>query len=135
MKVEFLADGAEACPLIRLFDPAQEELERLFDRVGKLADNGGGFWLHSLKGFDQTPLRIKLIAAESDTGVSRSAASAEWTWELTPQSWDTVAALIEPFASDHRDGAYQWLTGPMASHGLDVGETSVLLSASRDGRW
>lgn len=135
MKLEFLADGAEACPLIRMFDAAEQELETLYDKIGKLADNGGAFWLHGLRGFDQSSVRLQLVASAKDAGLHRAPASTDWTWELTKESWDTVAALIEPFVSDHRDGAFQWLTGPMARHGLDIGETSVLLSASRDGRW
>jgi len=137
MTVEFLGEGAEACPLIRLFDLSQRELELIYDGIGKLADKDSRlFFIGSHPtGAAQPPLRINLIPSSNDVGVYRATDAADWTWELTPESWGTVASLIEPFVSDPREGAFQWLTGPMARHGLDVGETSVLLSASRDGRW
>lgn len=121
MRLEYLPD----CPLIRLFDLTPAEAaslgaaitERATGRADRIA-------VHSLPG--TAPIsgcELLLLCRSWDQGVVRVGPSA-FEYAFTAGTWDNVAGLVEPFASDR--GGYQWLArGP--------GEASWLLSAS--GLW
>jgi hypothetical protein len=64
MKLEFLADGAPDCPLIRLFDFKNEEAARLKSILESLSNGSAdNIALRELAGFEQiNPCRIYLRA-------------------------------------------------------------------------
>lgn len=132
MNVDYLPDGPEDLPVIRIFGTRQEEFRTLRDAVVALAEAGKGFAIGSLKGFEYAQEAIACSAGHKDSSISRSK-SDTWTWQLTRDNWLTVAGLIEPFATTRRLNTHQWLTGRMAWHGVEFGEVSVLLLRAMAG--
>jgi Pentapeptide repeats (8 copies) len=63
-------------------------------------------------------------AGRWDAGVKILAAANGFEWVLTPETWDNVAGLTEPFSKSA--GGFQWLNGAAS-------EVAVLISS--DGLW
>jgi hypothetical protein len=79
-------------------------------------------WLTTVDGCELT-----LRSAAGDRGVLPAARGKGLSFEcaLTPRSWETVAALTEPFCQSVTHGQYQWLD--------ETSSISLLLTP--DGRW
>lgn len=137
MKLEFLRDGGPECPLIRFFGTDTDTVRALIEKIEQLTKGiGESVHIDEVLGIQfNTDSRLILLSSNRNIGVSTSSMVGEFTWELTPEKWSLVAGLLEPFAVRPRRGIFQWLTGPMAEYGLDVGSTNVLVSFSEDGLW
>ena len=126
MKCEHLANGSDDCPLIRLFDFTELEAKDLHRRVEQLH-------LGEIDSFTSEDLGIESInrtclvfcSAWRDRGIIGTEKSGVFRCELTKDSWDNVAGLLEPFAEGAR--GFQWLMG--------AGDTKLLISSDRDGQW
>jgi len=125
MKLEYLADGAPECPLIRLYDFAAAEAARFVAAVAGLASGSVEPvethrlpFVQSIGGCQLTLVRRPWDQAVVQTGMSA------FECGFTADTWCDVAGLIEPFARG-ADG-FQGLAG-------SPGEAVVLFSAS--GAW
>lgn len=125
MRLEFLPDGSDDCPLVRLFAFTPAEVAGLHAAVTALAaGEQSRVEVHHLPGVEGvTGCRLTLHAGGRDRGLVPLPVSAAFDCILTRDGWDTVAHRIEPFLSEC-DG-YQWLD--------DTGDTDWLLSW--DGQW
>jgi hypothetical protein len=128
MKIEYLASGSQDCPLVRLFDFAPAEVQRLRSEIFALASGTARtVVVHELPGVESIGgCRLTFITDRRDRGIVHIAEPADFECRLTPTSWDNVATLAEPFL-EPSDGYYQWLNH---AFGGDVG---LLLSPS--GEW
>ena len=125
MTVEYLADGSDDCPLVRLYSFTTAEARQLHDTFSSLASGS----LRSARLADILPVEavdgcsITFVRGERDRGVVHTGEHS-FTVELSPTGWDQTAGLAEPF----REGClacHQWLTS--------AGKIQLLLSPT--GGW
>jgi hypothetical protein len=126
MKIEYLADGSADCPMIRIYggqSAAFLNLLRVFEQLAcgvvKVVA------IHDLPGFEAVNgCVLTAKAGTRDAGVRMLGADNRFKWVLTPETWDNVAGLTEPFCKSA--GGFQWLNGV-------VSDVAVLISG--DGSW
>lgn len=126
--LEYLPDGSDDCPLIRLYDFEAADVVALQDLCVALAEGrvleaslDNQPWVHAIGG-----CRLVLRAGVENCGVKFPIAGAPFVMEYTPggEGWLEVADKIAPFVAD-RPGGFQWLT--------NEGDVNVLISW--DGLW
>lgn len=124
MRLEYLADEFDG-PILRLSDFTEAEAKQLFATITRLASAAADrVEVHLLPFVDAVGgCRLVFVRRSWDQAIVQVGPLA-FECGLTPESWENVAGLIEPFAED-ADG-FQWLAGP-------PGDAAVLLSAS--GQW
>jgi hypothetical protein len=110
MKLEFLAVGSDDCPLVRVYDFTTSEVARLFAAFSSLASGGQqSIAVHESPGTEAVSgCRLFLRAGTRDRGLVQLPGPASFECILTPESWDNVAGLTEPFVA--QTGGYQWLS-------------------------
>ena len=137
MNLDFLEEGSPDCPLIRIYGTDHDDHRRLIRAIAALAAGTvERLPIQELPGFGADPnFELILSIAANDEGVSRHGQSLHFIWALTSAKWHIVEGLARPLADCESAGAYQWLAGPEARYGLDVGSASVLLSNTHDGHW
>ena len=137
MKIEFLEDGSDDCPLIRVYGTDPAEFSSFHGTAQHLAQmESGSSLLQELTGFrGVSGCTLTLLSGARDIGVSRIGTSLNFEWTLTSGKWLLVAGLIEPFLIMRREGAHQWLCGREARYGLDIGGIAILIVNSRSGIW
>jgi hypothetical protein len=123
MKLEVLFDDTNYDPVIALhgFQPAEAQhlfmaLQRLGNREALSVELHEMPWVTSQDG-----CRLTLTVCEWDQGIMQRA-PGEFQCGLTPETWDNLAGLVEPFTVGGE--GYQWLAS---------GEARLVLSV--DGRW
>jgi hypothetical protein len=122
VKIDFLKEGSEDCPLLRIykFETADvQRLQALFQSLASgLIDRA---LLDGVEALDGT--QVTFIRSAKDRGVIETGPH-RLDVLLTPERWRDVADLLDPF-SQERSG-YQWLLPQ--THGINW-----LLS--KDGSW
>ncbi|MBI5687441.1 MAG: hypothetical protein HZC54_20400 [Verrucomicrobia bacterium] len=125
MKLDYLKDGSDDCPLIRLYEFSSVEIQRLRQSFERLAN---GTAKHVALD-EATPVesvdgtRLTFIRDERDRGVVLSSPQS-FDMILSPEGWQRCVGLLDPFCETSR--GYQWLCD-------DVGQIPLLLSS--DGAW
>jgi hypothetical protein len=126
MKLEFIAEGAPDCPLIRVFGFSNREFRRLRDACADLAEGRraeyplhGQPWVEPIHA-----CRLTLRIGGADAGVSVVAGGVFELW-YDEEAWHEVRAKLEALMASS-DG-YQWLT--------DAAEGGIDVLVSRDGKW
>jgi hypothetical protein len=126
MKIEYLTDGSESCPVVRLFNFEPSEIEEL--RAACRALHNGAidrFRLDSIPSVQQLgECQMTFEAGACDRGLVVVSPPASLKWTLSRGTWDNIEGLLEPFEVEG-DHGYQWLDSR--------GDAKVLIS--RDGRW
>ena len=125
MLLEFLADGADECPLLRFYRWSDGEMSLLRDVVEKLATGAAQSVAIERLPFIEAMggITFTWVADAQDRGVFLPRDSRNFIMQLPPEDWADVAEIMRPFES----GAvgFNWL--------LPVTEVEVLLSWS--GQW
>ena len=127
MKIEYLEDGSEDCPLIRLFGFEESDVAALRDAclalaAGRIAEFrlDGQSWVESI---GECPFILR--ATEKNRGAKWGKYTADpYTMDYNSEGWLEVADKTQPFLTN-RAGGFQWLT--------NEGDFNVLLSW--DGCW
>jgi len=125
MVLEFLADGADECPLLRLYDWAEGEVTLLREAAERLATGASrSVEVHGLP-FIQVlgGVTFTWVADPYDRGVRMPSDARNFVMQLPVEAWADVADLMRPFESS--DVGFNWL--------VPVTEVEVLLS--RSGQW
>jgi hypothetical protein len=129
MKVEFLESGSADCPLIRIYGDEPEICQQFHQALERLANGRAQeVALTDLAGVE--PLGgCRLIAQvdKRDRGIVCTGGN-DFSWRLTPPTWENVAGLIEPFCRAGANG-HQWIEQAPTS------EVRVVMSASKEGCW
>ena len=110
MKVEYLADGSNDCPLIRLYEYNQSEVRRLRELMRELA-NGvrqsaslqNESWVMPVDG-----CCLSLLRGSRDRGI-RQVLPLNFECVLSSTGWSNVEGLLQPFCDSDTNG-FQWLT-------------------------
>lgn len=129
MKLEFLADGSDGCPLIRLYDFDLTGAMRLREAFRSLADGSRQriplheeWWIEPLE-----ECQLDLRLSKRDLGIVQRL-PMRFECALTDEGWLEAMELTEPFCTppkDEKAETYQWLNSD--------GEVSLLLSPT--GKW
>ena len=128
MKIEFLADGAEDCPLIRMYDYRLEDIRLMQQMCRDLAAKT----IEEIRLHDQSWIepvnscRFIWRTDKKNLGVRRPPDDYEFVLEYNEEGWHELDGLLEPFAKPF-SGGFQWLT--------QQGDVNVLISANVDGTW
>ena len=125
MKLEFLPDGSDDCPLVRAYDFLPSELARFAAALSALASREPQrIAVHELSGVEAVfGCRLFLRSGSEDRGLVQLPTPAHFECILTPDGWCNVSGLTEAFV--HGGSAHQWL--------VTYGDAKWLLS--RDGQW
>jgi hypothetical protein len=125
VKLDYLKEGSDDCPLVRLYQFRSEEIQQLRRSFESLAS---GVVEHvaldevtPVESVDGT--RLTFSRAARDRGVVPSG-ERDFDVVLTPDGWQRCIGLLEPFCQP--SWGYQWLCD-------DVGRVRLLLS--HDGSW
>lgn len=126
MKLEFLPDGSNDCSLLRMYDFEIAEIERLLVELTALASGEQKVvHVHDLPGIKSIAnCKLFLRIGYWDRGIRILPEPASFECVLTPDGWEQVSSLVEPFLEQGKHG-YQWLD----YHG------DVYWLLSRDGDW
>lgn len=122
-KLEYLHEGSQDCPLIRLYDYGHTDVVALRDLCLSLAEGRlrevpleDQAWVSAIGG-----CRLILRASRFNPGVRK--AEEPFVMEYADEGWLEVADKLDSLAAGS-DG-YQWLT--------NEGDVNVLIS--QDGHW
>ena len=125
MKLEFLASGARACPLIRLYAFNRAEAQKLRELVKSLSSASRQSvsldeenWIEPVDG-----CRLVLRLGSRDEG-THEVGPLSFECLLNSSGWNNMEGLLDPFCESDPVG-FQWLT--------NTGKVSLLLS--RNGNW
>lgn len=124
--LEYLHEGSEDCPLVRLYNFERSDVVALRDLCRALAAGRmqevsleNQTWVNAIGGCS-----FVLRASRFDLGVNIPKSGTPLVMEYSDEGWRAVAEKIAPFFRDGF-GDFQWLT--------NEGDVNVLLS--RDGLW
>lgn len=121
MKLDYLKDGSDDCPLVRLYEFRSAEIQRLLRSFESLASGTAEhIALDEVESVDGT--RLTFTRAARDRGVVQSGPQS-FDVVLTPAGWQRCIGLLEPFCEP--SSGYQWLCD-------DVGRIRLLLSHAGD---
>jgi hypothetical protein len=110
MKLEYIAEGADMCPMVRIYEFDTAGARRLHDIFCSLASGS----LHHMSLDEVVPVdavdgcRITFTRGLRDQGVIQIG-EREFDVVLTADGWSQTADLAEPFRENCSVG-YQWLT-------------------------
>jgi hypothetical protein len=123
MKLDYLQDGSDNCPLLRLYAFDRAEAQRLFQLFESLANGiAKRTSLREVESIDGT--QLTLVCDSEDRGVIETS-SQSFEIMLTSEGWKHVAEFTAPFANGSL--GYQWLLPPL------MRGTQLLLS--KHGDW
>ncbi len=121
MKLEFMAEGSDDCPLIRLYAFDVAEAMRLREAFRSLADGlrqniplHEEWWIETVE-----ECHLDLRLGVRDLGVVRRL-PMRFDCVLTAEAWMEMVELTHPFCTDQDGEGFQWLNRD--------GEVSLLLS-------
>ena len=125
MKLDFLPDGAEECPLLRFPDWAEGEVAALREAAEQLGSGAVTTIAVDCLAFVEAldGIRFDWIVDPCDRGVRLPAASRHFVMKLPAGDWRWVAEVIRPF--EKGGSRWNWL--------LPISEVQVLLTS--DGGW
>ena len=125
MHLEFLADGAEECPLLRFYQWGDGEVSLLREAAERLATGAArSIEVHRLPFVKALGgIEFTWIADKWDRGVLLPPDQRSFVMQLPPETWSDVVEIIRPFERDAI--GFNWL--------LPVSDVEVLLSCS--GQW
>lgn len=125
MKLEYLKDGSDDCPLVRLYEFRSVEIQLLRQAFESLAIGAAEHValdeITPVESLDGT--RLTFSRSVRDCGVVATGQSS-LDVALTPGGWQRCIRLLEPFCQP--SWGYEWLCD-------DVGRIRLLLS--HDGSW
>jgi len=126
MKLEFLAEGSQDCPLIRLYAFDQPEVVQLRDVINSVGSGARTTaslheepWIKPVNGCE-----LVLCRDERDRGVEQ-VDPEKFECRMSAEGWSDTVRLLEPLCESNDPDLYQWLTRQ--------GRISILISAN--GTW
>jgi hypothetical protein len=126
MRLEFLPHGSPDCPLLRLYRFTPAEARQLHDNIAALvAGIAESVSVHDLPFVEALAgTRLTCRATTRDQSLTRGIAPGEFNCGFTPETWDNIVGLVEPFTRG--SSGVQWLAR---------GQDDACLILSVDGQW
>jgi len=127
MKLDFIPDGDDGRPLVRIWGFIPAEASRLHEAVIRLAGGQAeSVEVHSLAGMEPIDgCQLTLKVGKEDRGVYAMIGENSYECLLRRHKWEQVADMIRPFCGEAKPGEYDWLD--------ESADISLLLSMS--GEW
>jgi hypothetical protein len=132
VQIDFLEEGSEDCPLIRLYGVEPGQFATLHATILRLATGAREECsLHEVPGLCAlSGSRLKLISSSADEGVRRIGQDLDFEWRLRQAQWFSVAGLVEFFAQGGISGSYHGF--PANKHDMDsISAKSLYCSPAR----
>lgn len=125
MKLDVIPEGPGGLPVVRLFLFNFRDVGNLIAGLKALASGvREKLEIHGLHGVEVAGgTRLLLRAGLKDKGMVVGSGGVAFECILTPEGWDNVVGLVEPFLKETK--GFQWL--------VEMGEGKWLLSV--DGQW
>jgi hypothetical protein len=126
LRLDFIPTGSDDCPLLRISGSDKPACKALHDSVVQLAERATErVAIEQLPGVVSVGgCRLSVLAGSWDQGVLRCGDGPSFEWVLTPDTWDNIAGLLEPFCGDEQSGNHQWLQS--------AGDIRVVITKSGD---
>lgn len=125
MILEFLADGADECPLLRFYRWGDGEVALLREAAERLAScSVRSIEIHRMPFIDAVGgISFTWVADALDHGVLLPPGKRDFVMQIPPERWSDVVETIRPF--ERNALGFNWL--------LPVTDVQVLISCS--GQW
>lgn len=128
MKIEFLKEGSPDCPLIRIFGNQPFSAAKLVSAFRQLATGPiQEIAIHEIPGFLSIEGCLLFTRRHSENVGVRQLTDTAFECLLSPETWERLAELVDPFTQQHEGVRYQWLD--------ETSEISLLISSSEFGEW
>lgn len=136
IRIEFIPDGADDAPLVRIYGTARNGLTALHAALVSLANGRvASIALASLAGFVPVDATLTLSAGSSNRGIRQPADGRGFEWIATRDAFEDAALLIEPLLQSPPSG-FQWLLGGEgALQWQQTGDVGLVVSVTEDGGW
>ncbi len=135
MKIEYLSNGAQECPLIRIYGSNCYKFKQLSKAIINLLSKDEDLRVHKLSGFESIN-NCKLYFSLGDANENIIQHNSQlFSWTLTTEGWEIVNGLIEPFCKKTKNKFHQWISGEEAYTEFNKSPISLLISNRDDGRW
>lgn len=135
MIAEYVAEGVQDSPLIRIFGYSDAELMALYKVLKNLSGSGERFFdlgqssYVSLSGMKS----LRLFVGDRSVIENRQ---GNVEWSNIRQNWLLVSELLDPLLTAGTDAGYhQWLAGREASDPLTDTNIAVVITDSSSGQW
>lgn len=126
MKIDYLADGSDDCPIVRIYQCTNQEYHYLYSEIDKLARGGTSF---SIQGTDSS-VNINFSNSITDIGLIKKT-DDEFNCLLSKETYLRILGLLGPFINADEliknGNGYQWLD--------ETSEISLLLTSYPNGAW
>jgi len=124
MKVEYLIEGSDDCPLIRIYSGTIDDCKRLLTAIEVMIKENKGFFVGNLKGYKCiNNMKLEFALANVDNGIIQEDTNY-FKWSLSINGWFKVKSLLIPFLKEYKN-KYQWLE--------ETSDISLLISDT--GEW
>ena len=127
MKIEYLKDGSDDCPLIRIYGDEPESISLLKDALDSLITGSNTkVIVNELNGYvGINHCYLELEKASVSKGILHIKDN-HFKCLFTEDKWIEISELLQPLCGPLKNG-YQWLD--------DTSNTSLLVSRYEDGQW
>ncbi len=111
LRLDFISTGSHDAPLLRISGSDPMACKVLHGAVTQLAEKKSDrISIEQLPGVVAVDgYRLSACTGRWDRGVLRCDEGQSFEWILTPETWDNVAGLLEPFCGKEQPGNHQWL--------------------------
>jgi hypothetical protein len=117
LQIDYIADGAPECPLIRIWDFTRQEACDLKQIFAALASRRKAS--HTI---GKSPIQLQLVIGTQNKLIPAETPNA-YVWTLSHDEWRTVTELTAPFCESDVHG-FQWLK-----------EDGIAILLSVNGKW
>lgn len=132
MKVEFVPDGSPECPLLRIYDYNDAQINAMRWVVAGLSTATDISSVSEKFEVDEVGMLSFSMRLGLGNGAFFDKGHVEWTGDQ--EYWLEIAALMdEMLVVSQSRNRYQWLSGPMAYY--ESQGVSVLLTELQGGQW
>lgn len=125
MKLEYLFEGSDDCPLIRIYGGVPKDYSHLIGIIDDLLnERKKSIYLNDKKTYKPiNDMKLEFVLSSTNIGITE-VANSDFKCSLTKEGWSKVRQLILPFLNEHRS-MHQWLD--------ETSNISLLLTDT--GKW
>lgn len=125
MKLEYLLEGSDDCPLIRLYEGTRQDYKLLVSVIDDLLNGRKeSVSVDELVGYNPIGnIKLEFVLSDTNIGIAQSTED-KFKCTLTRERWLKVKHLIVPFLNEN-EGKYQWLEE----------SSNISLLISDTGKW
>ena len=129
MRLEYLPQGSQDCPLIRIYGGDLSTVAHLLKAFSRLAcGETRECAIHDLPGIESVSgCQVFARVGKKDKGIILLKGPSTFDWVLKRETWLQVEGLAEPFTQPATARLHQWLD--------ESSEISMLITNAENGAW